>query len=64
MQTRPADQIFQVGTGIAIRALGNLVEIDILGERHFRCVNGQDHAAAGLARNRDVDQLIEPARTQ
>jgi hypothetical protein len=63
-QTSTADEILQIGTGIAVGPLGDFVQIDILAQRHFRRVNAQNAASPAFVRNGDIDQFVKAAGTQ
>src|SRR5688500_15638473 len=60
-QAGAADQILQVRAGESVGAPCQAVEIDVLGERHFRGVNSEDATAAAFVRHRHVDQFVEAA---
>ena len=54
----------QVGTGEALRDSGQVVDVDLFGDRGLPQVGAKNGDSAGLVRKWNVDQLIETARTE
>ena len=53
-----------VGAGEAVGVLDKQVEVDVRRDRRLAEGRHEDLAPAGLVRQRDVDQLVQPPRPQ
>lgn len=52
-------QIFQIGTAEPVSTLGKVLQVDIIGKRHFGGLNAQYPFAARLVGYRHINKLIE-----